>query len=444
MVTTFYPPFNFGGDGRYVRNLASALARRGHRVDVVCDADAFHLLGDRTTGPAPEPGPVPGVTVHVLRSRVPALSCLATQQLGRRLVHGGRLRRLLDGPFDVIHFHNASLVGGPRMLAYGAGVKLYTAHDHWLVCPTHTLWRHNREVCTGRECVRCSLAYRRPPQLWRATGLIERSARHVDAFIALSRFTAAKHAEFGFSRPMTVVPSFLPDLEAADSGPRIQSGLDGTGRGTGRPYFLFVGRLETIKGLQDVIPLFDRESPADLLIAGTGAFEAELRALAGGRPTVRFLGPRPPDALHALYRDAVALIAPSAGFEVFPQVVLEAFQHGVPVIARRLGPYPEIVEASGGGLLFGTAAGLREAMTSLAADPGRRAALGQAGRRAFRERWSESVAMAGYLDLIRSIAARRGLTAISEAFAATGAARSEPPHTTETSASPPGRTGAGA
>jgi hypothetical protein len=34
MVTTFYPPYNFGGDGIYVHALSNELARRG-QVDVI-------------------------------------------------------------------------------------------------------------------------------------------------------------------------------------------------------------------------------------------------------------------------------------------------------------------------------------------------------------------------------------------------------------------------
>ena len=55
------------------------------------------------------------------------------------------------------------------------------------------------------------LSYRRPPQLWRYTGAVGRAARHVDAFIAMSEFSRAKHAEFGFEPEMEVVPYFLPD-----------------------------------------------------------------------------------------------------------------------------------------------------------------------------------------------------------------------------------------
>ncbi|MGH7835592.1 MAG: hypothetical protein ACREQK_18255 [Candidatus Binatia bacterium] len=32
MITTFYPPYNFGGDGIFVHQLSNELARRDHQV----------------------------------------------------------------------------------------------------------------------------------------------------------------------------------------------------------------------------------------------------------------------------------------------------------------------------------------------------------------------------------------------------------------------------
>ncbi|MCG8469299.1 MAG: hypothetical protein MJB57_14010 [Gemmatimonadetes bacterium] len=66
MLTTFYPPYNFGGDGIGIRRLARALAGRGHEVTVIHDVDAFDLLHD---GAEPEPQSEPeGVKVVPLRS----------------------------------------------------------------------------------------------------------------------------------------------------------------------------------------------------------------------------------------------------------------------------------------------------------------------------------------------------------------------------------------
>lgn len=398
VVTTFYPPYNFGGDGQAIRRLAHALVRRGHQVDVIHDEDAYRILA-KGVEPAPLAEP-DGLRRHGLRSRVPGLSCLATQQLGHPVVHGRTIRRILAQGFDVIHFHNISLVGGPGVLSYGEGVKLYTAHEHWLVCPTHVLWRHNREVCDSRQCLRCVLNYKRPPQLWRRTSLLERQCRHVDAFLSLSDFSARKHQEFGFPFPMISMPTFLADRDG-----------DGPGRDPASPpYFLFVGRLERIKGLQDVIPQFTGEGRAELWIAGTGDFAPELKRLAGESRRIKFLGQRPGDELAALYRNAIALVVPSVCFEVFPMVVLEAFKEKTPVIARGIGPFPEIVARSEGGLLFQTADELAACLRALEQDPARRDTLGENGLRAFTAHWAESVAMARYMGVIDDIAARRGLT----------------------------------
>nr|MBP9201751.1 glycosyltransferase [Gemmatimonadales bacterium] len=187
-LTTFYPPHNFGGDGIGIQRLARGLVRAGHHVTVIHDVDAYNSLRQ---GAEPEAPPEPaGLEVIRLRSGLGTLSPLLTQQLGRPVVNGPRIARILDeGKFDVINFHNVSLIGGPGLFKYGRGLKLYMAHEHWLVCPSHVLWRHNRELCTGRQCFRCQVSYRRPPQLWRWTGYLERELRHVDAFIAMSEFS---------------------------------------------------------------------------------------------------------------------------------------------------------------------------------------------------------------------------------------------------------------
>lgn len=406
MVTTFYPPYNFGGDGMGIQRLSTALARRGHQVTVLHDVDAYRALA-----PQASPAPIaetPGLRVVPLRSGLGSISPLLTQQTGYPVANGRRIRqRLEEGRFDVTMFHNISLVGGPGVLAMGSGIKLYEAHEHWLVCPSHVLWRHGKEPCAGRQCVRCSLNHRRPPQLWRYTGALERQLRHVHAFIAKSEFSRGKHAEFGFSREMEVIPYFLPDADpSAGSG----SGI----RRHERPYFLFVGRLERIKGLQDVIPAMPEHPHADLLIAGDGDYAAELRALAEGMPNVRFLGRLAPDELDAYYAHALALIVPSVCFETFGIILIEAFRHGTPVIARRFGPFPEIVERANGGFLFDSPAEMLDAMRAIQRDPHRRAALGRAACAAFRTNWSESAVLPRYLELIARVSEQTGLRSVAE------------------------------
>ena len=43
-LTTFYPPYSFGGDAMYIYRLCHALADERHQVDVVHSVDAYRLL----------------------------------------------------------------------------------------------------------------------------------------------------------------------------------------------------------------------------------------------------------------------------------------------------------------------------------------------------------------------------------------------------------------
>lgn len=403
MVTTFYPPFHFGGDAIFIRRLSHALARRGHEVTVIHDADAWRMLAGRADPEIPEePEGLTRVQLDSGSEWKGKLSCLLTQQAGRPVMHGDRIREVLDGgDFDVIFFHNISLVGGPGVLACGPDetIKLFMAHEHWLVCPSHVLWRHGRELCDGPECLRCVLHHRRPPQLWRQTGLLEREAKHVDVFYSPSSFSAGMHRQFGFPRELEVIPYFLPDLDA-----QVELPEPITDRPSDQPFFLFVGRLEKIKGLQDVIPRFEGTEGPELWVIGTGDYEKELHELAQGHPRVRFLGARSPEQLRSLYAEALAVVVPSVCYETFGIILLEAFREGTPVLARRLGPFTEIVEGSGGGLLFETDEELERGITRLAEDPDIRQELGAAGRKALEEKWTESVVLEQYFEMISRVA----------------------------------------
>ena len=398
MVTTFYPPYHFGGDAIAVQQLSRALVRAGHQVTVVHDVDAYRALAGGT--PVVDAGE-DGVTVVRLESRLGALSPLLTQQLGRPVVHGWRLRRLLaKGRFDVVNFHNVSLIGGPGALHLGGdALRIYMAHEHWLVCPTHILWRHDRELCTSRECLRCVLHYGRPPQLWRYTGTLDRSLREVDAFVAMSAFSRAKHHEFGFPFEMEVLPAFVPVSDPAESAP--------SERPHARPYFFFAGRLERIKGLDEVLDVLRDYPDADLLVAGEGSYAPQLQAMAAANSRVHFLGRVAPAAMRAYYAHAIALVVPSVCFETFGLTLIEAFREGTPVIARRLGSFPEIVQQSGAGILFSTSDELRAALQRLQHDDETRRSMSSSARSACLERWTEAVVIPRYLQIVHQAVERR-------------------------------------
>lgn len=401
LITTFYPPFNFGGDGVDVQRTANALVRRGHQVTVLHDVNAYEWLAGKRL--PDQPVMQDGVEVIGLRSRLGVISPLLTHQLGYPVMHGRAIKALLaQRQPDVIVYGNVSLVGGPGILPFGGdALSVYVAHEHWLVCPTHVLWRFDREPCDARACTRCVLSYKRPLQLWRHTGALERRLADVDVFIARSEFSRAKHHEWGFPRPMQVLPYFLPGEYPAQPEPKSLT------RPHSRPYFLCVGRLVRMKGVDSLISAFRRFPDADLLIVGDGDAEPELRQLATGMPNVKFLGHVANRNLQPYYEHAIAAIVPSSGYETFGIVLIEAFRHHTPVIARRIGPFPEIVDQAGGGLLFSNDDELLAGMTHMQNDHERRNSFAADGFDAGRRLWSEDVVIGKFLGLVEDARAAR-------------------------------------
>ena len=401
MVTTFYPPYHFGGDGVLVYRLSEALAERGHLVDVIHSVDAYRL--QHPAEPEVSFSHHRNVTRHPLTTRTPKLSALASHQLGSPAAYGRRLRGLLnEGNYDVIHFHNVSLMGGPGVLRLGCAVKLYTAHEYWVVCPTHVLFKFNEVACVEKQCLLCTLKYRRPPQLWRYTGLMKDCLREIDCLLAPSRFTQEKLRADGVLCPITVLPHFVP---LPPPQPARQPHPN-----EARPYFLFVGRLEKLKGVQDLIRVFASYREAELLIVGNGNYASSLRAQAQELKHVRFLGSVHSSEITELYRGAIAVLVPSLCYETFGLIAAEAFAHGTPVIARRIGALAEIVEQSGGGRLFDTLEQCRNEMECLRTEPGLRENLGACGRNAFVENWTVEVHLTRYLQIAESLIAARAHT----------------------------------
>jgi glycosyltransferase involved in cell wall biosynthesis len=274
----------------------------------------------------------------------------------------------------------------------------------------HTLWRLDREACRRRTCLRCVARGRRPPQLWRRTGAIERGVRHLDAFIAPSEFSRRTHQDNGLAGRIVVLPNFAPAAEPATDdgdGGAAAVGTAVDGDGGRRPFFLCVGRLERLKGVQDAIEAFRGFDRADLLIAGDGAMAEELRRRAHGLEHVRFLGWLTQAALAPLYREAAAVLVPSLCYEAaFPLVGIEAFAAATPVIARRIGALEQL-EDLGGGWLFSDAGGLTAALGAALDDAVARRERGRRARQAYEERFTEQVHVESYLALVGEHQRRR-------------------------------------
>jgi glycosyltransferase involved in cell wall biosynthesis len=399
MITIFYPPYSFGGDSIYLYRLATELVRQGHQVDVIHCADSFHMFqaeADPSAFPVSE-----GIRVHRLESGLGSLAPFLAHQTGRPVATGKKIQGILAAKkFDVIHYHNVSLFG-PGVLQLEPGyqaAKLYTAHDHWLICPMNVLWKNRTRACDRPTCLSCTIRSGRPPQWWRYGGLLGRAAAHIDQFLAPSRFTADMHRARGFSHEFAVLNYFVDPVE--------ESSRNAAPSPAPRPYYLFVGRLEKYKGVQDLIEAFRGPGEYDLVIVGAGTYESALRAQASGCERIRFTGWVSQENLGPYYLHSLAVLAPSITYETFGIVVIEANARGVPVITRDLGPLPEIVE-EGGGLIFREQAELIRRLEQLYRNPELRARLGRQGRKAFLEKWTPGPHLERYFALIEQARERR-------------------------------------
>lgn len=395
MITTFYPPYHFGGDATYVQALARALVGRGHEVDIVHCVDAFRLKDKR---PIAEPPPEPGIKVHRLQHRLGFLSPLITQQTGHPGLKSGALREILRQEFDVVHYHNISLIGGPALLRWSrAPVTLYTLHEHWMLCPTHIFWKNATQACDRPTCFSCCLRSGVPPQLWRGTGTRQRGLRGVDAVLAPSRYTADRHIEAGLAEDITVLPLFA-GVAPAEPPPVVAP--------RGRPLFLFVGRVTASKGIVPLLELFATLPDYDLDVIGDGDLRATMALRFAEHGNIRFLGRLPQADLVETYTAATALLFPSLAPETFGLSVVEAFACGTPAIVRDAGGCREPVDATLGGIVYRSEAEIRAAVHRLANDRPLRDAMGRAARAGYLAHYTTGRHLDAYLDVVASVRER--------------------------------------
>jgi len=175
-----------------------------------------------------------------------------------------------------------------------------------------------------------------------------------------------------------------------------------------RPYVLTMSNLRHRKGVDVLLRAYAQlNNPrADLVIAGSGSQEAELRRLAeqlelGQR--VRFIGQVFGAEKRAWFRDAVCYVCPSRR-EPFANVILEALAAELPVVATSVGGNLEMVEHQGNGLLVppDNVADLARALDCVLTDVVRRRRFAAASsRRAAAFDWS--VITSQYLELYQQV-----------------------------------------
>ena len=204
------------------------------------------------------------------------------------------------------------------------------------------------------------------------------------------------HAQRGFPYPVGHLPYFLErsDQDWKNPGERPHE----------RPYFLFVGRLEKIKGVHHLIDVWNNKQDYDLLIVGNGTESKNLHRQAAGNPQIKFLGHINQHQLGRYYVHALATLVPSITFETFGFIVIESFARKTPVIVHDLGPLPELVQESGGGYIYKDRLSLEKSLDAIASHPDIRAKLGEAGYAAFLQFWTKEAHLKLYYEMIETLA----------------------------------------
>ena len=176
----------------------------------------------------------------------------------------------------------------------------------------------------------------------------------------------------------------------------------------GERFFLFVGALRYYKGLAFLLEAL-RLSSFPVVVIGTGAEEAELKALSQryGLTGIRFLGGLPDEDKVALLSLCCGLVFPShLRSEAFGISLLEGAMFSKPMISCEIGTGTTFINVAGEtGLVVPPAdpAALAQAMRSLWEQPDMAAQMGRRARARFEQMFTADSMVSSYATLYREL-----------------------------------------
>ncbi len=301
------------------------------------------------------------------------------------------IRRLIrEHKPDVAHLHiyygklTASIL--PVLKAEGVPV-VHTMHEYRQISPNYTLTHNDRidEDCCGMSAWRAAVRRFNRGSLsrsalatfeWYFSRLVGSQSK-IDSFIAISDFQKRKMAEHGVPESkITRVYNFVNPGNEPDRVGSVAS--------QDKPYLLYFGRIERIKGVFTLARAAAGLPDTHFKIVGDGVAQEELADYVRDQKitNVELLVFTRGDQLKQLIHNSLATVLPAQWYEPFGLTVLESFAQNRPVIASRIGALTELIDDGTDGLLFepGNESDLRDKIQQLIDDPARADAMGQAGR----------------------------------------------------------------
>lgn len=252
---------------------------------------------------------------------------------------------------DVVHVHNTLNLISPAVY-YAAKTcnipVVQTVHNFRLVCPGATFYR-NGHICedclnSGLTCSIKHNCYRNSKIQTMACVLTTVIHRFLGIYkkinyICLTEFTKEKIRPVVDSKRVYVKPNFVYDQK---------------GENQAEDYYIFVGRVEEIKGVDVLVDAFRRMPDKKLKIVGHGDLDEYIteRLEKENIHNIELLGFKSHEEVNALLKHAKALIMCSQWYETFGMVIAEAYSNGVPVIVGRIGNIKDLVDESVTGELF--------------------------------------------------------------------------------------------
>ena len=259
-------------------------------------------------------------------------------------------RKIIEENIDIVHVHNTLPLISPSVYYSAFSCKVpvvQTIHNFRLLCPGATFTRGNNicEECVDKnlfssiryKCYRGSLIQ----SIVSAVNLAFHRYKKVNGYIALTEFNKEKLMNLIDEKNIYIKPNFVNK-----SNDTISKQSEN--------YFLFLGRLDELKGIQILIEIWKDIKDINLVVIGKGPLEVEISEFIEKNKlnNVNLLGYKNKEEVMRFISKAKALIVPSQWYEGFPMTIAESLSMGVPVIAGDIGNLSTIIESEKNGLLF--------------------------------------------------------------------------------------------